>query len=115
MHQMCYTITMEENKTKMKEVKTMITKKMIFDQLNKIYADSDYFDLGNRIVLVINDFEGFDENWDEIEREYINPEAIEEVLQWFKTNAYYTDGNGLYFIHHFDDVVVQIDFASNDI
>ena len=93
----------------------MITKEMILAQLDKIAIDSEYLIFDNRIVLIINDFEGFDENWNEIERDLVDADAVKEVLKWLKENSYYTEGGDLFCTHHFDDFTVQIDYASNDI
>lgn len=91
-----------------------MTTKTITTQLDRISADSYYIVTGNRIYLTINDFEGFDENWSEVDREFVDEDAIEEVLEWLEENADCVDD---YFYHYyrFGDIIVRVGYASFDI
>ena len=91
----------------------MIIKK-ITTQLDRISEDSWYYVNGNRIGLTINDFEGFDDDWDEVDREFVDEGAVEEVLDWLKENADYVDGD-YYRYYHFGDIVVIVGYTSFDI
>lgn len=83
-------------------------------QLDRISADSWYDVNGNRIDLTINDFEGFDKNWREIEREFVDADAVENVLEWLKVNADRVDGD-FYRYYHFGDIMVKVEYTSYDI
>ena len=91
-----------------------MTIEIITTQLDRISADSWYEITDNRIDLTIDDFEGFDENWDEVDREFVDEDAVEEVLKWLKENADYVDDN-LYRDYHFGDIVVEVGWTSFDI
>ena len=88
--------------------------KMILTQLNRISADSDYDIIGTCINLTINDFEGFDSNWNEVYREYVNADAVEEVLKWLEENADSVEDD-LYHRYHFGEIMVEVDYISFDI
>ena len=61
-----------------------MTIKTITAQLDHISEDSWYDVNGNRIDLTIHDFEGFDSDWSEIYREFIDEDAVGEVLDWLE-------------------------------
>ena len=86
----------------------------ITNQFDRISADSWYDVNDNRIDLTINDFEGFDANWREIEREFVDADAVENVLEWLKENADRVDGD-FYRYYHFGDIVVKVEYTSYDI
>ena len=58
-----------------------MTIEMITAQLDRISADSWYDVTDNHIDLTINDFEGFDKHLSEIDRELVDADAVEEVLE----------------------------------
>jgi hypothetical protein len=91
-----------------------MTIEIITAQLDRISTDSWYDVNNNRIDLTIDDFEGFDENWSEIDREFVDADAVEEVIKWLAENADYIDGN-FYRYYHFGDIVVEVGYTSFDI
>jgi hypothetical protein len=91
-----------------------MTIETITAQLNRISADSYYTVKDNRIDLTIDDFEGFDDDWCEVDREFVDADAVEEVLQWLEENADCVDSN-FYRHYHFGDIVVEVDYTSYDI
>ena len=92
-----------------------MTIETITTQLDRISADSWYEVTDNHIDLTIDDFEGFDENWDEVFREYVDADAVDAVLEWLEEHAEYDDGD-LYRYYHFnDDIVVEVGWTSFDI
>ena len=99
-----------------KETKGVIkmTIETIITQLDRISDDADYTINGNHIRLIIDDFEGFDEHWSEIEREFVDEDAVDEILEWLEKNADYVDGN-FYRYYHFGDIVVKVGYTSFDI
>ena len=92
----------------------MITIETITAQLDRISADSWYDVSGNDIGLTIDDFEGFDEDWSEIDREFVDANAVHEVFQWLEENADCVDGD-FYRYHHFGNIVVEVGYTSFDI
>ena len=91
-----------------------MTIETITAQLDRISADSNYYVNGNRINLTFDDFEGFDDDWNEVDREFVDEEAINEVLDWLEENADYVDGD-FYQYCYFDEIVVVIGYTSFDI
>lgn len=91
-----------------------MTMENITAQLDRISADSSYYVIGNRIRLTIDDFEGFDENWHEVDREFVDENAVDEVLEWLEANADCTDGD-YYYWYYFGDIVVVVGYSSFDI
>lgn len=67
-----------------------MTIKTITTQLDRISEDSWCDVNGNRIDLTINDFEGFDSDWSEIYREFIDEDTVGEVLDWLEKKTLIT-------------------------
>ena len=86
----------------------------IIAQLDRISADSSYEIDGNFISLTIEDFDGFDENWSEIERDFVDENAVDEVLEWLEKNADLVEPD-FYSQYHFGEIVVEVGYASYDI
>ena len=91
-----------------------MTIEIITAQLDRISADSDYYVHGNNIDLTINDFEGFDDDRCEVDREFVDAETVEEVLDWLEENADSVDGD-FYHYYHFGNIVVVVGYTSFDI
>jgi hypothetical protein len=86
----------------------------IIAQLDRISADSSYNVNNNYIELTIDDFEGFDEDWSEVDRELEDDIGVEEVLDWLEENADSVEGD-FYCYYHFGDIVVEVGYTSFDI
>lgn len=86
----------------------------IMTQLDRISADSSYDVANNYINLTIDDFEGFDDDWSEVDREFVDADAVEEVLNWLEKNADSVDGD-YYYYYHFGDITVKVGYTSFDI
>ena len=91
-----------------------MTIKTITTQLDRISEDSWYYVTDNRIDLTIDDFGGFDEDWSEVDREFVDANAVEGILEWLEENADYIDGN-FYHYYHFGDITVEVGYTSFDI
>ena len=64
--------------------------------------------------LTLEDFEGFDDDWNEVEREYVNEEAVDALLKWLEAN--YTERKSNLYIHYvFPDFRLTLGYASFDI
>lgn len=64
--------------------------------------------------LTIEDFEGFDKNWNEIIRDYDNEEAVDTLLDWLEANCI-SKTERLYIDYVFSDFQVTLGYASFDI
>ena len=84
----------------------------IITKLDEIANDSFYSVNDNFIDLTIDDFDGFDDNGTEIDREF--NAAVADVLDWLEANADHVDGD-FYRNFYFDNVVVTVGFTSYDI
>lgn len=76
-----------------------------------------YFFLSSNTLecdLTFNDFAYFDDNWNEVYRDYDNPQAVEELKDWLKENCIRCDDN-LYTRYHFNDFIVILGYASYDV
>jgi len=92
----------------------MTINEMIMEKLNTIAEDTTVRVDETEISVTIEDFEGFDEDWSEIYRDLINPEAISEVLAWLRQNADKVDDD-FYIDYYFGDIVVHVGYASFNI
>lgn len=94
----------------------MMTTEMITAMLDTAAADSWYSvsEDGTEIAFTLNDFEGFDSHWNEIEREYENPAAVETLLDWLEENADSVEGD-FYTTFYFGEISVELSYTSMDI
>ena len=90
-----------------------MNKDKLMELLNNASADVDFeFTEDNFLDVTINDFEGFDEEWNEILRECVNAQAVENVLDFL--NQFNCKG-GLYKVYQVDELLVQVGYTSFDI
>ena len=61
--------------------------------------DVYYREYESTLYITVNDFEGFDEHWSEIDRELVNEELVEE-LEEFLENVNYTVENYTIELHY---------------
>ena len=64
--------------------------------------------------LTLEDFEGFDEHWHEIMREYDNEAAVNALLDWLETNCT-EQREDFYTYYEFPDFQVIVGYSSFDI
>ena len=64
--------------------------------------------------LTLEDFEGFDEHWHEIMREYDNEEAVNALLDWLETNCT-EQREDFYIYYYFHDFQENVCYSSFDI
>ena len=91
-----------------------MTIEKILAQLDRISADAFYEVIENHIDLTIDDFEGFDEDWSEIFKDFVDEKAVNEVLEWLEKNADYVDRD-FYHYYYFGEIVVEVGYSSFDI
>ena len=75
--------------------------------------DITMWEYKNVIHATIEDFEGFDENWDEVDREY-DEEKVTAILSELEENAIQIR-KGYYTEYVFEDCTVKVGYASFDI
>lgn len=74
-----------------------------------------YYSLNTaKLDLTFNDFAYFDDNWNEVYRDYDNPQAVAELKDWLKENCIQYDDN-LYTHYYFNNFIVTTGYASYDI
>lgn len=85
--------------------------------MNMLTANEDietFEHLDGEIEVTVNDFEGFDEDWEEIEREY-NEEEVEKIYNTLKENCNEYVNNSMYPKFKFENFTVTWGYASYDI
>ena len=92
---------------------------IIIAMLEKMSEDVEYYvhkveGEKPELEITVYDFEGFDEDWSEVERELKNHKAVEEVLEWLEENADEVEGD-YYEYYHFGEITVCVGYASFDI
>ena len=58
----------------------------------------------NTLYITVNDFEGFGEHYEEIDREFVNEELVEELVEFIE-NANYT----------IDNYTIELNYSSEEI
>ena len=58
----------------------------------------------NTLYITVNDFEGFGEHYEEIDREFVNEELVEELVEFIE-NTNYT----------IDNYTIELNYSSEDI
>ena len=91
-----------------------MTIEMITAKLDTIAADSFYSVYEGKIYLDIDDFEGFDEEWDEVYRDLVDEEAVNAVIEWLEKNADKVTGD-FYRHFYFGEIEVVLGWTSFDI
>ena len=86
----------------------------IIEKLETIKTDIEYYVSKSEIEVIINDFEGFGESYEEIERELEGSEAVEKVLEWLEESAEEVKGE-YYKYYRFGEIVVKVGYASYEI
>ena len=91
---------------------------IIIAMLEKMVEDVDYYVReidGEKpeLVITVDDFEGFDEDWSEIMRDY-DEEAVDGLIEWLEEHCISEDGD-FYSYYHFEEFDVQLGYSSFDI
>ena len=66
------------------------------------------------VCVTMQDFEGFDEDWSEVMRDYDDPAAVERFLDMLESECVSQEGD-FYVEYHFDGFIVEVGYASFDI
>ena len=86
---------------------------VLVNMLKELGEDVSYSMIDGKLSVTVIDFDGFDEDWSEIERDY-DEEAVEGFVEWLETHAHSVE-EGYYSYYHLGDVVVCVGYASYDI
>lgn len=93
----------------------MMTREMMLAAIEALGEDVSLWERSDGMFdVTIEDFEGFDEDWNEVDREYDDEEAVDAFLKMLATQCTSREGD-YYVIYHFEGFDVQIGFASFDI
>lgn len=86
---------------------------VVVNMLKELGEDVSYMMVREELHVTIEDFDGFDEDWSEIDREY-DEEAVEGFVEWLEAQAQEVDGD-YYKYYYLEDVVVRVGYASYNI
>ena len=92
-----------------------MTIEMMKGQLNALCEDISFWewDDENKLDVTVEDFEGFDEDWDEVYAD-IDDDAVDKMIEWLESHCDSHEGD-LYHYYTFGDLVVCLGWASFDI
>lgn len=93
-----------------------MTLEMMMAAVEALGADASMrYDEEDQILAVtLQDFDGFDDDWCEIMRDYDHPEAVEAFEDMLEADCESSEGD-FYCYYHFDGFTVQLGYASFDI
>lgn len=91
-----------------------MTYKNVLAMAEALGDDAIVFDLNNQIHVDFNDFEGFDDDWSEIMRDYDDADAVEAFEEMLRAEALDVEDN-FYTTYHFDGFIVKVGYTSYDI
>ncbi len=89
-------------------------KNIILNKVKELESDIIMFDFDNTIRLTIDDLEGFDEDWSEVERELENPEGVDKFLEFLSSTCKSMEQD-FYTTYNYDDFNVIVGYSSFDI
>lgn len=89
-------------------------KNIILNKVKELESDITMFDFDNTINLTIDDLEGFDEDWSEVERELENSNGVNEFLE-FLANTCKSMEQDFYTTYNYDGFNVVVGYSSFDI
>lgn len=86
------------------------------EQLMALCEDISFWEYTdrNKLDVIVEDFEGFDEDWDEVFAD-IDDDAVDKMIEWLETHCDSHEGDSLYQYYTFGDLVVCLGWASYDI
>lgn len=94
----------------------MMTMETMKKQLKALCKDISFWESidGNKLDVTVEDFKGFDENWDEVYAD-INEDAVNTMIEWLEEHCDSHDGGIFYQYYTFGDLEVCLGWASYDI
>ena len=84
----------------------MIMFEKLMTMVNALVEVEDvyYREYNNTLYITVNDFEGFGEHYEEIDREFVNEELVDELVEFIE-NANYT----------IENYTIKLNYSSEDI
>ena len=93
----------------------MMTREMMLTAIETLGADASLWDEEDYCLdVTLEDFEGFDADWSEVDREYDDEEAVEAFLEMLEAECSSREGD-FYVVYHFEGFDVRLGYASFDI
>lgn len=94
----------------------MMTLEMMVAQIEALGQDASYwYDEEDReLHVTIDDFEGFDDDWSEVMREYDDEEAVDAFEDMLEAESVSSEGD-FYRYYEFEDFSVCLGYSSFDI
>lgn len=71
-------------------------------------------DEGTVYDVTVEDFEGFDDDWCEVERDFVMEDLVDEFLEALDEQALRVEGD-FYYDYYFDGFRIHLGYASYDI
>lgn len=97
----------------MKEV-TIMTIEQIRKMASKTGCANVWAQGADDYVLTIDDFGGFDDDWDEMENEDCDGDAVDHLLEEMEEHCQSIEGNDFHDIYVFDGFTVEVAYTSED-
>ena len=70
-----------------------------------VEVEDVYFrEYNNTLYITVNDFEGFGEHYEEIDREFVNEELVEELVEFIESVNY-----------TIENYTIELNYSSEDI
>jgi len=94
----------------------MMTREMVMELLATAGADLSVWEYsdGSQISVTVEDFEGFSDDWDEIDRELDDEDLVDSIEEQLEASALSVSGD-YYRYFEFDGFTVVWGYASFDI
>ena len=94
----------------------MMTVEMMTAMLEALEEDALYsYDEDDAMFYVdLNDFEGFDDDWSEVMRDYTHPELVAQFEEMLEEQCLSQEGD-FYVVYHFEGFSVHLGYTSFDI
>lgn len=92
-----------------------MTREMMIAAIEALGADASLYEYSDGMLdVTLQDFEGFDDDWSEVDREFDDEEAVDAFLEMLEAECLSHEGD-FYVIYHFEGFDVQLGYASFDI
>lgn len=93
----------------------MMTREMMVAAIEALGADASLWVVDDGLLDVdLQDFEGFDDDGSEVDREYDDEEAVDAFLEMLEAECLSHEGD-FYVVYHFEGFDVRLGYASFDI
>ena len=92
----------------------MMTYEMVMDLLATAEDDLSVWEYGDSVSVTVEDFEGFDSDWSEVERELEDEDLVAEVFEALSEGALSVE-EGFYTTFFFEGFSLSWGYASYDI